>query len=112
MNGDKFLRVPDTKGEEINEFIANAKKVTKSGLHNPIKNPERYQLYGNVCGKIAEEMKKPEIENFLCKITQRVMPKSDVQIKGEVTVTRRFFENFAGDNPRFLCRSFNVAGDH
>ncbi|EAR83878.1 delta-1-pyrroline-5-carboxylate dehydrogenase (macronuclear) [Tetrahymena thermophila SB210] len=112
MNGDKFLRVPDTKGDEINEFIVNAKKVPKSGLHNPIKNPERYQLYGNVCGKIAEEMKKPEIESFLCKATQRVMPKSDVQIKGEIVVTRRFFENFAGDNPRFLCRSFNVAGDH
>lgn len=57
-------------------------------------------------------MKKPEIEAFLCKLTQRVMPKSDVQVKGEVVVTRRFFENFAGDNPRFLCRSFNVAGDH
>lgn len=27
-------------------------------------------------------------------------------------MTRRFFENFSGDQPRFLCRSFNVAGDH
>ena len=42
MNGDKFLRVPDTKGEELNEFITAAKAVSKSGLHNPLKNPERY----------------------------------------------------------------------
>ena len=27
-------------------------------------------------------------------------------------VTRRFFENFAGDNPRFIQQSFSVAGDH
>ena len=40
------------------------------------------------------------------------MPKSDVQSKGELTVTRKFFENFAGDNARFLFRSFNVSGDH
>ena len=40
------------------------------------------------------------------------MPKSDIQCMGEVKVTAKFFENFTGDNPRFLCRSFNVAGDH
>ena len=27
-------------------------------------------------------------------------------------VTRRFFENFGGDNPRFFQQSFNVAGDY
>lgn len=40
------------------------------------------------------------------------MPKSQIQSAGEVTVTRKFFENFTGDNPRFLCRSFNTSGDH
>ncbi len=38
------------------------------------------------------------------------MPKSTFQCDGEVIVTRRFFENFAGDNGRFLVRSFGVSG--
>lgn len=32
------------------------------------------------------------------------MPKSLAQVTGEVVVTRRFFENFTGDNNRFLMR--------
>lgn len=40
------------------------------------------------------------------------MPKNREQALGEVVVTRRFFENFTGDNPRFFQQSFNVAGDH
>lgn len=40
------------------------------------------------------------------------MPKSWVQCLGEYIVTRKFFENFTGDNPRFLAKSFNVSGDH
>ena len=31
------------------------------------------------------------------------MPKSEIQARGEVVVTRKFFENFAGDNARFIC---------
>ena len=30
----------------------------------------------------------------------------------EVVVTRRFLDNFSGDQVRFLCRSFGVSGDH
>jgi len=40
------------------------------------------------------------------------MPKSIAQVAGEVIVTRRFFENFTGDNPRFFQRAFTVSGDH
>lgn len=40
------------------------------------------------------------------------MPKSYKQAQGEVIVTRRFFENFTGDNVRFLARGFVQAGDH
>ena len=62
--------------------------------------------------KIAAEMRKPEVEEYFVKLTQRVMPKSTAQVRGEVVVTRRFFENFTGDNPRFFQQSFNVAGDY
>merc|ERR1712194_883232 len=40
------------------------------------------------------------------------MPKSDIQARGEVVVTRKFIENMAGDTPRFLVKGFNVPGDH
>lgn len=40
------------------------------------------------------------------------MPKSYPQCAGEVLILKKFFENLSGDSPRFLCRSFNVSGDH
>lgn len=40
------------------------------------------------------------------------MPKSDAQARGETVVTRKFFENFGGDNTRFLQKGFSVPGDH
>ena len=57
-------------------------------------------------------MRKPEIQDYFAKLTQRVMPKSTPQVNGEVVVTRKFFENFTGDNVRFFQQSFNVAGDY
>jgi hypothetical protein len=38
-----------------------------------------------------------QIEDFFTKLIQRVAPKSDAQARGEVVVTRRFLENFSGD---------------
>ena len=40
------------------------------------------------------------------------MPKSEKQAGGEVDIVRIMLENFSGDQPRFLCRSFSVPGDH
>ena len=40
------------------------------------------------------------------------MPKHTEQAKAEVVVTRKFFENFAGDNVRFMMKGFQVSGDH
>jgi len=34
------------------------------------------------------------------------MPKSYGQVEGETVVTRKFFENFVGDNPRIMMRGF------
>ena len=53
-NGEAFIKVPDTKTPaELAEFKENMELCTKSGLHNPIKNPERYLLYGTVLAKAA-----------------------------------------------------------
>ena len=57
-------------------------------------------------------MATPEVEEYFTKLTQRVMPKSWAQCLGEVTVTRVFLENFAGDGVRFLARGFSNPGDH
>ncbi len=73
---------------------------------------ERYNQYGDVLFRLGEEMRKPEVENFFTKLIQRFMPKSDAQARGEFRVTRKFIENFTGDNPRFLCQGFHVSGDH
>lgn len=41
LNGEGFIRVPMTGSSEIGPFVESLKAVPKSGLHNPIKNPER-----------------------------------------------------------------------
>lgn len=110
INGDDFVSVPNTT--DATEFIENLKNCPKSGLHNPIKNVERYVMLGDVCAKSAELMREPEIELFFAKLIQRVMPKSINQCLGEVRVTRVFLENFAGDGVRFLARGFSNPGDH
>lgn len=35
-----------------------------------------------------------------------------LQAKAEVVVSRKFLENFTGDQVRFLARGFTVPGDH
>eukprot|EP00775_Hariotina_reticulata_P010386 gene10386-10544_t len=112
LNGEAFLTIPDTQVNEIDHFIQSLQACSKSGLHNPLKNPERYVMYGAVCAKVAEEMRKPEVAAFFAKLIQRTSPKSDAQAMGELVVTRRFYENFSGDQVRFLARGFSVPGDH
>ena len=113
LNGEEIIKISDTKDPaELDPFIKSIAKCSKSGLHNPLKNPERYQIYGDVCFKIAAELRKPEVLTYFCKLLQRVIPKSHAQVEGEIVVTRRFFENFAGDVPRMVMRSFNQPGDH
>lgn len=110
-NGEPFLHVQDTKEHELQPFVDSLRSVTKSGLHNAFKNPERYRMYGAVSAKAAAMLKQPDVLEFFIKLIQRVAPKSYVQAKGEVEVTQQFLENFGGDQVRFLARSFGVAGD-
>jgi len=54
MNKDSFpiCHVADTSVDELAPFRESLKKVTKSGLHNPIKNVERYLMYGEISRKV------------------------------------------------------------
>ena len=72
MNGDLMIKCPDANKQEADEFITSAKQCPKHGLHNPFKNPERYVMWGDLCFKIAQEMRKPEVEYFFSRLTQRV----------------------------------------
>lgn len=111
MNGDAFIKSPLTSIEELTPFVDSLKSCPKTGLHNPLKNPERYLMYGKIAARAAEMMDEPEVETFFARLVQRVVPKSDAQARAEIVVTKQFLYNFAGDNPRFLARSFGVPGD-
>jgi 1-pyrroline-5-carboxylate dehydrogenase len=109
MNGDRFLEMPDT--QDVAPFIAGLKSCPKTGLHNPLKNAERYVALGGVCARAAALLAEQDVADFFAKLIQRVMPKSWAQCMAEVTVTRAFLQNFAGDGVRFLARGFSNPGD-
>ena len=110
MNGEHFLDVPDTS--DFAPFIRGLESCPKTGLHNPLKNNDRYVHLGRVCARAAALLATPDVEEYFTKLTQRVMPKSWQQCLNEVIVTRVFLENFAGDGVRFLARGFSNPGDH
>jgi len=112
LTGEVFIRMPDTQVDETQEMIDELRKVPKSGMHNPLKNPERYRMYGDISFAVAAELHKPEVLDFFIDCIQRTVPKSRVQASNEVTVSRQFLETFAGDSVRFAARGFIVSGDH
>ena len=112
LNGEVFVHAPDPTVDELQPFVDSLKACPKHGMHNPLKNVERYRMYGDVTAKVSALMREKEVEDFFTRLIQRVMPKSDVQARGEVVVTRTFLENFGGDNVRFLARGFSNPGDH
>lgn len=44
--------VPDTQEGELAPFVDSLRSVPKSGLHNPLKNNERYLQYGEISRKV------------------------------------------------------------
>jgi len=107
--GGEFLKVPDTR--ELEPFRTRIRSCPKTGLHNPFRNPQRYVHLGQVCARAAARLADKAVEDYFVRLIQRVMPKSHAQCRGEVTVTRVFLENFAGDGVRFLARGFSNPGD-
>lgn len=112
LNGEVMAKIPDTGAEEADGFVQRMRDCPRSGLHNPLKNPERYNMLGAVCAKAAEEMRKPEVQYFFARLIQRLTPKSWIQANGEPTITRKFLENYSCDQVRYLAKTFGVPGDH
>ena len=44
--------VPDTSVEELGPFVQSLRGVPKSGVHNPLKNVERYLMFGEISRKV------------------------------------------------------------
>lgn len=112
LNGEPFIKVAEVDETGIQPFVESLSKCPKHGLHNPFKTPERYLLFGDISVKAAHMLSIPKVSDFFTRLIQRVAPKSYKQALGEVYVTQKFFENFSGDQVRFLARSFAVPGDH
>ncbi len=55
MDKDAFplCTVADTSVEELGPFIKSMESVSKSGVHNPLKNVERYLMYGDISRKVC-----------------------------------------------------------
>ncbi|KAF7838426.1 delta-1-pyrroline-5-carboxylate dehydrogenase 12A1, mitochondrial [Senna tora] len=112
LNGEPFIKVAEVDERNIEPFVKSLASCPKRGLHNPFKAPERYLMYGEISAKAAHMLSLPKVSDFFTRLIQRVSPKSYTQAHGEVYVTRKFLENFAGDQVRFLARSFAVPGNH
>ncbi|XP_019438056.1 PREDICTED: delta-1-pyrroline-5-carboxylate dehydrogenase 12A1, mitochondrial-like [Lupinus angustifolius] len=112
LNGDSFIKVAEVDETGIQPFVESLSSCPKHGVHNPFKAPERYLMLGDVTTKAAHMLSLPKVSDFFTRLIQRVSPKSYQQAHGEVFVTRKFLENFCGDQVRFLARSFAVPGNH
>lgn len=112
LNGKLEYKVPDTQINELAPFINSMRRVPKSGLHNPFKSPERYLMLGDVCFKTAQSLHISENEERIVNEIISVTGKTEDQAYGELRVTRKFLENFSGDQVRFLAKGFNTPGDH
>lgn len=112
LNGQPMLEICEVTEADLKLCVESFMQCKKYGKHNPILNVNRYLEYGAISLKAANMMAVPEVEHFFTRLIQRVSPKSYGQAQGEVVVTRKFLENFGGDNVRMLARSFGVPGDH
>ncbi|MBU6415005.1 aldehyde dehydrogenase family protein [Patescibacteria group bacterium] len=112
LTGGPLLVRPDTDISELEPFLAGLRSCPKSGLHNPFKNVERYRMLGEVSFRATTVLDNPDTANHFARLIQSVMPKSNAQCAGEVTVVKQFLKNFSGDQVRFLARSTSTPGDH
>jgi 1-pyrroline-5-carboxylate dehydrogenase len=107
-----IFTTPDTAPDDLAPFIASLRRCPKSGLHNPLKNPERYLYLGQVCQNAGHVLSQPDALEYFAQIIKSCVPKSHAQALAEVKVTAQFLVNFGGDNVRRLAKSFGVPGDH
>lgn len=112
LNGRPLFSIDQAAPDDFDLFRSSLTQCPSFGRHNPHHNVGRYRMLGQVCARVGQAMLDPEVEDFFTRLIMRCMPKSYIQAKGEVVVTRTFFQNFGGDQVRFLAQGFSVSGDH
>jgi len=113
LTGSDMLRVPVASSPRTLEpFARSLAAVPKTGLHNPLRNVDRYLMLGRVSDRAAAALRERDVADFFARLIQRTSPKSYAQALGEVNICAQFLDNFSGDNVRYLARSFGAPGDH
>lgn len=112
LNKKDLVNVCDTSLEELTPYINEFNATPEYGLHNPLYNKERYLMYGSISRKLANLFDNIDVYSHLFKLIQECVPKSDQQVASEILVTKRFLENFAGDQVRFTARGIVTSGDY
>lgn len=51
-DGPAVCTIPDTQENELGPFIGSLGSIPKSGVHNPLKNVERYLMFGEISRKV------------------------------------------------------------
>jgi 1-pyrroline-5-carboxylate dehydrogenase len=75
---------PATTTSELQPFVDSLNSCPKTGLHNPIRNIDRYLMLGDVSRKAGEFLKSEEGEEYFARAIMQCMPKSHQQALGEV----------------------------
>jgi hypothetical protein len=52
-NGPPVCTLPNTSSDELGPYVASLQNVSKSGMHNPLKNVERYRQFGEISRKVS-----------------------------------------------------------
>jgi len=97
LNGGEFIKIPNTKEEELKQFASSLKEVGETGLHDPSTNTDRYALYGEICKRAQELLSKEAVTAHFTKLIQRVASKDYYKACGEVRRVKEFLAQFSGD---------------
>lgn len=111
-NGETIILMPDTQEDELGTFIESLARCPKHGLHNPLKNVERYGMYGDICRNAAQFLRGKGGRDYFTKLINLVMPKGYEQCAGEVDVVASFLETFSGNGVRNLAKGITTPGNH
>ena len=65
-NAPPVCTVPDTQGNELVPFVESLRSVPKSGVHNPLKNVERYLQFGEISRKVRRYVMMIYYMHMLC----------------------------------------------
>ena len=84
MTGEPFLSVASAGVGELAPFLTSLAACPKTGLHNPLRNVERYRMLADVTLKTAAALREPATFDFFTALVQRTSPKSWAQAQAEV----------------------------